>query len=109
MSLILTRLRAVLVFYRSVAPFMLGCSALLIGAVQVASQLEGTTTGVPPLLVFVKLLTDGAVWYLADQMRPNQYWLYYNLGMSRRFLWLSVAVLDGGLFLLVALAVAAWL
>jgi hypothetical protein len=109
MSLVFTRLRAVLVFYRSVAPFMLGCSALLIGAVQVPSLLEGITTGVPPLLVLVKVLVDGAVWYLAEQMRPNQYWLYYNLGMSRPFLWLSVGVLDGGLFLLAALAVAAWL
>ena len=31
-------------------------------------------------------------------MRPNQYWFYYNLGVSRRFLWGGVAVVDGLLF-----------
>ena len=107
--LLITRFRAVLLFYRGVAPFMLFCSALLLGAVLIPSLHEGLVTGIPPLLVFVKLLVDGAVWYLAEQLQPNQYWLYYNLGLSRTFLWLSVGALDGSLFLAAAWAAVAWL
>ena len=40
-------------------------------------------------------------------MRPNQYWFYYNLGVSRWFLWGGVAVLDGLLFVGLMLALNA--
>jgi hypothetical protein len=95
----LIRLRAVLLFYRSVAPFMLGITALLIGVVQLPGLHEGWAKNALLTLLSIKLLTTPAVWYLAEQMRPNQYWLYFNLGLTRSFLWGSVAVLDGVLFL----------
>ena len=94
-----TRLRAVAVFYRSVAPFMLGISALLIGLVQVPGLHEGWARGALPALVLSKLLTGPLVWYLAEQLRPNQYWLYFNVGLSRSGLWASVVALDGLLVL----------
>ena len=50
-------------------------------------------------LLFIKLLTGPAVWYLAEQLRPHQYWFYLNLHASRGVLWGGVAVLDGLLFL----------
>lgn len=95
----LIRLRAVTLFYRSVAPFMLGITALLIGLVQLPGLHEGWAKNALLTLGSIKLLTTPAVWYLAEQMRPNQYWFYFNLGLTRGFLWGSVTVLDGVLFL----------
>ena len=100
MTHLLTWLRAVLLFYRSIAPFTLGSTALIIAAVLLPLLHEGqAAAGLLPRLVLVKLLTGPAVWYLAGQLRPQQYWLYYNLGVSRGRLWAGVAVLDGLLFL----------
>jgi hypothetical protein len=98
----LIRLRAVSLFYRSVAPFMLGITALLILVVQLPGLHEGWAKNALPTLLSIKLLTTPAVWYLAEQMRPNQYWFYFNLGLSRSFLWGSVTVLDALLFLVPA-------
>ncbi len=94
-----TRLRAMVLFYRSVAPFMVGVSALIIGFVLLPALHEGWARGLWPALVLTKLATGPAVRYLSEQMRPDQYWFYYNLGVSRRFLWGSVGALDGLLFL----------
>jgi hypothetical protein len=58
-----------------------------------------------PALVLIKLLTGPVVWYLAERMRPHQYWFYYNLGLTRRRLWTGVAVLDTLLFVGAAVAV----
>ena len=100
MTILITRLRAVLLFYRSVAPFMLLISALILGCVLRPALLEGWAGGgILPQLVLIKLMTGPVVWYLAERMRPNQYWFYYNLGISLRFLWGGVAVLDGLLFI----------
>ena len=99
MTILFTRLRAVLLFYRSVAPFMLFISALILWCVLRPALLEGWARGGILLqLVLIKLMTGPVVWYLAERMRPNQYWFYYNLGVSRRFLWGGVAVVDGLLF-----------
>jgi hypothetical protein len=104
MTSLLTWMRAVGLFYRTIAPFTLGTSALLIGFVLVPLLFEGQDAGVLwPRLVLAKLLTGPAVWYLAEQMRPHQYWFYYNLGVSRCRLWAGVALLDG-LFFAVATA-----
>ena len=100
MTILLTRLRAVLLFYRSVAPFMLLISALILWCVySLPCSKAGPREGYWPQLVLIKLMTGPVVWYLAERMRPNQYWFYYNLGVSRRFLWGGVAVLDGLLFI----------
>jgi hypothetical protein len=104
MAVLLTRLRAVVLFYCSVASFMLGITALLIGCVQLPGLYEGWFKSALPTLTGIKLLTGPVVWYLAEQMRPNQYWFYFNLGLSRSFLWAGAGVLDGLLFLGPALA-----
>jgi hypothetical protein len=109
MAALLTRLRAVVLFYRSVASFMLGSTALLIGCVQLPGLHEGWAKNAVPTLLGIKLLTGPVVWYLAEQMRPNQYWFYFNLGLSRSFLWAGVGVLDSLLFLGPALALNALL
>lgn len=106
MLLLLIQLRGVVLFYRSVAPFMLGITALLVGCVLVPGLQEGWGAGALPALVLAKLLTGLAVWYLAEQLRPHQYWFYYNLGIARGWLWVGVLLLDGLLFLGIALGVA---
>ncbi len=99
MTILITRLRAVLLFYRSVAPFMLGVSGLIIGAVLLPALHEGRASGLLPMLLLIKLTTGPVVWYLSERMRPNQYWFYFNLGVSRGFLWGGTVVLDGLLLL----------
>ena len=101
------RLRILILFYRSVAPFMIGISALIIGFVLLPALHEGRARGVVPALVLSKLATAPAVWYLSERTRPGQYWFYCNLGVPRRFLWGGVAVLDGLLFLGAALGISA--
>ena len=99
MTILVTHLRAIGLFYRSVAPFMLGVSGLLLGAVLLPALLEGWSAGLLPGLLLAKLATAPVVWYLSEQMRPAQYWFYFNLGVSRRQLWAGVVALDGALFL----------
>ena len=107
MTTLTTQLRAVGLFYRSVAPFMLGISGLLLGAVLVPALLEGLAHDLVFRLLLVKLATAPVVWYLSEQLRPGQYWFYFNLNVSRRQLWAGVVALDGGLFLGGALLVRA--
>ena len=99
MTILVTQLRAVGLFYRSVAPFMLGVSGLLLLAVLLPALLEGFAHNLIFRLLLAKLATAPVVWYLSEQLRPGQYWFYFNLHMSRRRLWASVVALDGGLFL----------
>lgn len=99
-------MRAVGLFYRSIAPFMLGCTGLIIGLALVPLLREGKA-GMLPALTLAKLLTLPAVWYLAEQLRPHQYWFYYNLGVSRVRLWAGTALLDGAFFLIFATAAQA--
>lgn len=99
MILLVTQLRAVGLFYRSVAPFMLGVSALILLAVLLPALREGGAGGLLPALLLIKLATAPVVWYLSEQLRPGQYWFYFNLHVSRRRLWAGVVALDGGLFL----------
>ena len=109
MTLLNAQARAVWLFYRSVAPFTLGSTGLLISFVMVPLLHEGKASGKLPLLTVVKLLIGPVVWYLTEQMQPNQYWFFYNLGLSRGRLWAGVAVLDGIIFLGVTTAVLALL
>ena len=107
MTILATQLRAVGLFYRSVAPFMLGVSGLLLLAVLVPALLEGFTHDLIFRLLLAKLATTPVVWYLSEQLRPGQYWFYFNLNVSRRRLWAGVVALDGALFLSGALLVRA--
>ena len=102
MTFMLTWLRAVGLFYRSVAPFTVGLSALLVGAGLLPALFDGVAGGALPLLVLLKLGTAPVVWYLAERARPHQYWFYFNLGISRHHLWAGVAVLDTLLFVALA-------
>ena len=99
MTILTTQLRAVGLFYRSVAPFMLGISGLLLGAVLLPALLEGFAHDLIFRLLLAKLATAPVVWYLSEQLRPGQYWFYFNLNVSRRRLWAGVVALDAALFL----------
>ena len=107
MTLLAIQLRATGLFYRSVAPFMLGISGLLLLAVLLPALHEGWGGGLLPALLCIKLATAPVVWYLSEQLRPGQYWFYFNLNVSRRRLWAGVVALDGGLFLGAALLLRA--
>ena len=99
MTILATQLRAVGLFYRSVAPFMLAVSGLILLAVLLPAIREGWSSGLLPALLLTKVATAPVVWYLSEQLRPGQYWFYFNLHMSRRRLWAGVVALDGGVFL----------
>ena len=101
----LTWLRAVGLFYRSVAPFTGGLSVLLVTVGLLPALFAGAAGGSLPLLVLFKLGTAPAGWYLAEQARPHQYWFYFNLGISRRRLWAGVVAVDTLLFVGLAGAV----
>ena len=105
MTIVFAWLRAVGLFYRSVAPFTVGISVLMVGAGLLPALVEGVAGGSLPLLVLLKLLTAPVVWYLAERTRPHQYWFYFNLGISRRRLWAGVAAFDTLLFVALAEAV----
>ena len=107
MTILVTQLRAVGLFYRGVAPFMLGISGLLLLAVLVPALLEGFTHDLIFRLLLAKLATASVVWYLSEQLRPGQYWFYFNLHVSRRRLWAGVVALDAALFLGGALLIRA--
>jgi hypothetical protein len=107
MTILATQIRALLLFYRTVAPFMLSVSALILLAVLLPALYEGWGEGMLPGLLLTKLATAPVVWYLSEQMRPDQYWFYFNLGVSRRRLWGGVVGLDGLVFLGGALAMRA--
>ena len=107
MTILVTQLRAVGLFYRSVAPFMLGISGLILLAVLLPATREGWSGGLLPALLLIKLATAPVVWYLSEQLRPGQYWLYFNLHISRRRLWAGVVALDDGVFLAGALLMRA--
>jgi hypothetical protein len=112
MNVWVTRLRGIWLFYRGVALVLLCSDAGLLLLMQLPILVpllglhEERVSGVSPGLLLAKLLSGLAVWYLADELRPQQYWFYYNLGLSKAWLWGGVAVLDGALFLGAAEVVA---
>jgi hypothetical protein len=107
-----TRLRGIWLFYRGVASVLLFISVVLLLVMQLPVLVpllglrEERVSGVPPGLVLAKLLSGLAVWYLTNELRSQQYWFYYNLGLSKAWLWGGVAMLDGVLFLVAAEVVA---
>ncbi|TPG66733.1 hypothetical protein EAH73_10140 [Hymenobacter nivis] len=86
---------------------MVGTSVLILLVVLWPALHEGWASGLVLQLLLVKLATAPAVWYLSEQLRPDQYWFYFNLGVSRRFLWVGLVLLDGSLFLGLAGALVA--
>jgi len=112
MAVWITRLRGIWLFYRGVAPVLLVISAALLLVMQLPVMMqvpglhEAGGAGVSPGLLLAKLLSGLAVWYLLNEMQPQRYWFYYNLGLSRTWLWGGVAVLDSSLFIVAAQLVA---
>lgn len=92
-----TRWHAIRLFYSSVAPALMGLSALIFLLGQLPPLLAGHAASLGRL-VMLKLLAAPAVWYLSEQTKPHQYWLYFNMGLSRRALWGTVIGLDTLLF-----------
>lgn len=95
-------LKALALFYRSVLPFTLLLSGLLLAAARLYS---GSWPPSVAALLFQKLLTFPAVIYLQAQFRPHQYWFYRNLHLSPRQLWGGVVATDTMLLLLALLLV----
>lgn len=106
MNTLTTQLLAMLLFYRSIAPFTLLVSGLILYFVLIPAQSHGWRGSLlGPLLL--KLATAPVVWYLSERARPNQYWFYYNLHLSRRRLWAGVLAFDYLLFLVAVLLLRA--
>lgn len=79
-------------FYRAVGPAHWLVSAAILGASWAAA---GGLGAVPGLL---KLLSWPALAYLHEQLRPNRWWLWHNLGWSRPALWGWAFGLDMALY-----------
>ncbi len=82
-------LRATALFYRTVVPFTLVASLLVLLMLLPFGGLRWPST-----LLLCKLATFPLVWYLTQQLRPHQYWLYLNLSVRPWQLWLAVGALD---------------
>ncbi|SNR64390.1 MULTISPECIES: hypothetical protein [Hymenobacter] len=92
-----TYLRALGLFYRTVAPFTVVFSLLIFAAAAVGPF----PTWPLPLtagLLLTKLGTFLVIWYLSAQLRPHQYWFYLNLHIAPWQLWAGVLVADTLLF-----------
>ncbi|TGE06666.1 hypothetical protein [Hymenobacter fodinae] len=92
-----TYLRALGLFYRTVAPFAVVFS-LLIFAVAAVGPFPNWPLPLTLGLVLTKLSTFSVIWYLSEQLRPHQYWLYLNLHIAPWQLWAGVIVADTLLF-----------
>ena len=99
MTIWVTWLRAVLLFYRSVVWFTGAITGLILGAGLLPALHEGLGKGALPKIILIKLMTGPVVWYLAERTRPHHYWFYFILGISRAGLWAGAMVLDGLLFI----------
>lgn len=86
------KLRYILLFYSSLYPATLSIS--LIGIAIVGLYGLGA---LQPVLWF-KAIAYGIVVYHVDQSRRREFWYFYNLGFTRRGLWMSVTLLDFCLF-----------
>lgn len=89
-------LRAVGLLYRTMLPFTLLISGLILGSALLVGKW-------PPQLFYLlllKLSTFPVVIYLSAQFRPHQNWLFQNLHLTPRQLWAGIVVADSLLFLL---------
>lgn len=88
-------LRALYSFYRTLTPSLVVFSLLIIGtSIPFGNwplRLEGS-------VLCMKLVTFPLVWYLSEQLRPHQYWLYLNLHIAPWHLWAGIVLLDTALF-----------
>ncbi len=87
----LTYLRALRLFYRTVVPFTGVASVFIIGT---AIMFGNWPMQLRLALVLMKLSTFPVIWYLSEQLRPHQYWLYLNLHLAPWQLWAAVVALD---------------
>jgi hypothetical protein len=92
-----TYLRALGLFYRTVALFT-GLFSLLILGVAVVGPFGTWPLPLTAGLLLTKLGTFPAIWYLSGQLRPHQYWLYLNLHIAPWQLWAGIIALDTALF-----------
>jgi hypothetical protein len=92
-----TYLRALGLFYRTVALFTALFSLLVVGA-SVVGAFGKWPLPLTAGLLLTKLGTFPAVWYLSEQLRPHQYWLYLNMHIAPWQLWAGIVVLDTVVF-----------
>ncbi len=88
-------LRALSLFYRSVMPFVVAFSLLIIGT---SIPFGNWPLQLGGAVLFMKLITFPVIKYLSEQRRPHQYWLYLNLHIVPWHLWAGIVVLDTALF-----------
>lgn len=55
------------------------------------------------VLFYFKVFSMSLVFYVADVYSSRKYYYYYNLGFSKRGLWLPVVITDVAIFLIVVL------
>lgn len=92
-----TYLRALGLFYRTVALFTALFSLLVVGAA-VAGPFGKWPLPLTSGLLLTKLGTFPVIWYLSEQLRPHQYWLYLNLHVAPWQLWAGIVAADTVVF-----------
>jgi hypothetical protein len=92
--MLLLHFRCILLYYKSVAPYCLLINTL--AAVLLAQFGAGTFGALFPL----KYLTMGVLIFHYNSARSRDFWMFYNLGLSKRKFWAWFAALDLGIFIL---------
>ena len=72
-------------------------SLLVVGAA-VAGPFGAWPLPLTASLFLTKLATFPVVWYLSEQLRPHQYWLYLNLHVAPWQLWAGIVAVDTAVF-----------
>lgn len=96
-------LRSILTFYKSFA-----LASILITLVSVGIVYSSGSKGVFMIQGFFwfKIFSLGAIFYITNNYKKDEYYYYKNLGLSKRMLWVPTLLFDLILFLFLIITIA---
>lgn len=82
----------ILFFYKSVCPASLSISLLCLGifAAKGPASLQA--------ILWFKVITFGVIGFHMENTRKQAFWYFYNLGLTRKILWVGAAFIDFSIF-----------
>lgn len=82
----------VLFFYKSVCPASLNISllCLYVFAAHGPASLKA--------ILWFKVITFGVIVFHVENTRKQAFWYFYNLGLTRKILWVGVVFIDFSIF-----------